>query len=214
MHPLDRIEIVTRLATPLAASLGLEIWGVEITSSSRPLVRVYVDVPDLLLPSIEEPVEDTDKTVISHPVGAASGNNADSAARPGVNIDQCAELSRLLGLSLDVEDIFVSGWTLEVSSPGLERPFFHLDQMRPYLGREIEATLSAPLDTWPGRKKFCGILQQIENGCFTLDLPLIPVAKRRADEPASVSIPWSCVRKASLVHIFPEPGAKKGGTGN
>lgn len=213
MHPLDRIEIINRLATPLAASLGLEIWGVEITGSSRPLVRVYVDVPGLSS-SIEEPVEDTGETVAGHAARTAAESAADTAAGPGVSIDQCAELSRLLGLSLDVEDIFASGWTLEVSSPGLERPFFHLDQMCPYLGREIEATLSAPLDTWPGRKKFCGILQQIENGCFTLDLPLIPVARRRADEPASVSIPWSGVRKASLVHVFPEPGAKKGGTRN
>ncbi len=192
----DRIESVARLSAPLAASLGLELWGVEILGASRPLVRVYVDAPNL--------PEQRDES-------AENGREDAGPETPGVTIEQCAELSRLLGLSLDVEDMFASGWTLEVSSPGLERPFFRLEQLRAYLGREVEVVLSAPLAAWPGRKKFHGVLSRTTDNAFTLDLPLAPVARRAADEPASADIPWSAVRKAVLVHIFPEPGAKKGG---
>lgn len=196
MHSSDRIEAVTRLSAPLAASLGLELWGVEILGAARPLVRVYVDAPTPPTPPGEE-------------AGAEYAREAAS----GVTVDQCAELSRLLGLSLDVEDIFTSGWTLEVSSPGLERPFFRLDQLRAYPGREMEVTLSAPLEGWPGRKKFRGVLSRITDSVFTLDLPLAPAARRTADDPASADIPWSAVRKAVLVPMFPEPGAKRGGNG-
>lgn len=196
MHSSDRIEAVTRLSAPLAASLGLELWGVEILGASRPLVRVYVDAPNPPAPPDNE--------------AEAEYTREETA---GVTIDQCAELSRLLGLSLDVEDMFTSGWTLEVSSPGLERPFFRLDQLRAYPGREIEVTLAAPLEGWPGRKKFHGVLSRITDSVFTLDLPLAPAARRTADEPASADIPWSAVRKAVLVHTFPEPGAKKSGSG-
>lgn len=201
MHLPDQIEAVARLSAPLAASLGLELWGVEILGASRPLVRVYVDAPNQREPHGE-----------SAETGREGGGQEDSGEEtPGVTVEQCAELSRLLGLSLDVEDMFASGWTLEVSSPGLERPFFRLEQLRAYLGREIEVALSAPLAAWPGRKKFHGVLSRTTDDAFTLDLPLAPVARRTADEPASADIPWSAVRKAALVHIFPEPGAKKGG---
>ena len=126
----------------------------------------------------------------------------------GVTIDQCAELSRLAGLALDVEDPFATNWTLEISSPGLQRPFFKIDQLRNYVGRELEVVLAAPLDTWPGRKKFSGVLAAVADEEFTLSLP---DTSRKAEEPEEVTIAWPFVRKATLVHHFPEPGKKLGG---
>lgn len=118
------------------------------------------------------------------------------------------ELSRLAGLALDVEDPFATNWTLEISSPGLQRPFFKIDQLRNYVGRELEVVLAAPLDTWPGRKKFSGVLAAVADEEFTLSLP---DTSRKAEEPEEVTIAWPFVRKATLVHHFPEPGKKLGG---
>ena len=181
MSQPDKIKFITELVTPLAASLGLCIWGVEIGGAARPVARIYVDT----LPDTE---------------ALKDGDEAGTPA--GVTVDQCAELSRLAGLALDVEDPFTGNWTLEISSPGLERPFFAIDQLRAYIGRELDVVLGAPMDTWPGRKKFSGILARVDNDTFVLD---VPPAGRLAHEPEQAIIPWQQVRKARLVHHFSEP---------
>ena len=92
MSQPDRIEFITELVTPLAASLGLAVWGVELGGAARPIARIYVDV----LPGAEP---------------APSEKASDDDLLPqGVTIDQCAELSRLAGLALDVEDPFATNW--------------------------------------------------------------------------------------------------------
>ena len=79
MSQPDRIEFITELVTPLAASLGLAVWGVELGGAARPIARIYVDV----LPGAEP---------------APSEKASDDDLLPqGVTIDQCAELSRLAG---------------------------------------------------------------------------------------------------------------------
>ena len=190
MSQPDRIEFITELVTPLAASLGLAVWGVEIGGAARPIARIYVDA----LPGAEPAPSETSET--------------DELLPQGVTIDQCAELSRLAGLALDVEDPFASNWTLEISSPGLQRPFFQIDQLKGYVGRELDVVLAAPLDTWPGRKKFSGILTAVADEEFTLALP---AATRKAEDPEDVTVAWPFVRKATLIHHFPEPGKKLGG---
>lgn len=200
MSQPDRIEFITELVTPLAASLGLAVWGVELGGAARPIARIFVDVLPENNPAEEHAAE---------PVENADGDAAENALFPkGVTIEQCAELSRLAGLALDVEDPFATNWILEISSPGLQRPFFKIDQLRPYIGRELEIVLAAPLDNWPNRKKFSGILAAVADEEFTLALP---EASRKADDPENVTIAWPFVRKATLVHHFPEPGKKLGG---
>ncbi len=178
----DKIKFITELVAPLAASLGLCVWGVEIGGAARPVARIYVDT-----------LPDTD---------AATKENDGTDGPAGVTVDQCAELSRLAGLALDVEDPFSGNWTLEISSPGLERPFFALDQLPAYIGRELDVVLGAPMDTWPGRKKFSGILTRVDDETFVLD---VPPAGRLAHEPEQAVIAWQQVRKARLVHHFSEP---------
>lgn len=151
-----------RLILPLAESLGLELWGIEILGSGRPIVRVYVE--------------------------GSEGHT---------DIEQCAELSRLAGLALDVEDIMPGAYSLEISSPGLERPFFSLNQLRGYAGQTIRLTLHSPEESWPGRKKFQGILTATSETGLTL-LP--------EDQPANENLPlttlWTNVQQAKLVHDF------------
>ena len=59
----------------------------------------------------------------------------------GVNVDDCAQVSRQLSAVLDVEDPITGHYVLEVSSPGLDRPLFKLDQYQAYIGSEIKIKL-------------------------------------------------------------------------
>ena len=124
----------------------------------------------------------------------------------GADIDECAELSRLLGLTLDVEDIMPGAYSLEVSSPGLERLFFSPEQLKNYTGQNIILQLSNPEDNWPGRKKFQGILMQVEGNTVSLqpnDTPL--------DTERILTTKRENIQRARLVHDFnANKGQKKG----
>lgn len=77
----------------------------------------------------------------------------------GINIDQCAEVSRQLSSVLDVEDPISQDYTLEVSSPGMDRPLFTLEQFQRYANHIVDLRLRMPFD---GRRKFKGQLIGVE----------------------------------------------------
>jgi ribosome maturation factor RimP len=77
----------------------------------------------------------------------------------GVNVDDCAEVSRQVGGVMDVEDPISGEYTLEVSSPGVDRLLFKPAQYVGYVGEWIELRLRAPYE---GRRKFKGTLKAIE----------------------------------------------------
>ncbi len=60
-------------------------------------------------------------------------------------IEECGQVSRLLGLVLDVEEIFSDAWVLEVSTPGLDRTFFNLEQMFAYKDETVLVNLFQPI---------------------------------------------------------------------
>ena len=78
----------------------------------------------------------------------------------GIDVDDCAEVSRQVGAILDVEDPISSEYSLEVSSPGLDRPLFEKSQFEAVVGETVEAKISMPLN---GRRKFKGKLVAVEN---------------------------------------------------
>lgn len=78
----------------------------------------------------------------------------------GIEVDDCAEVSHQVGAILDVEDPISTEYSLEVSSPGLDRPLFELSHFEQVIGETINVKLSIPLN---GRRKFKGILEAIEN---------------------------------------------------
>ncbi|MEP5763413.1 MAG: ribosome maturation factor RimP [Halieaceae bacterium] len=77
----------------------------------------------------------------------------------GITVDNCAEVSRHVGAILDVEDPISGDYTLEVSSPGVDRLLFQLEQYALYIGEWIELRLRVPFE---GRRKFKGTLKGIE----------------------------------------------------
>jgi len=77
----------------------------------------------------------------------------------GINVDDCAEVSRQVSAILDVEDPISTEYNLEVSSPGLDRPLFEKAHFEAVVGETIEVKLSMPLN---GRRKFKGLLEAVE----------------------------------------------------
>jgi ribosome maturation factor RimP len=78
----------------------------------------------------------------------------------GINIEDCAEASRHISSILDVEDPISSEYTLEVSSPGLDRALFTLEQMKAYVGATLKLRLT---ENFEGRRNFSGILKDVVN---------------------------------------------------
>lgn len=77
----------------------------------------------------------------------------------GVSVDDCADVSRQVSAVLDVEDPVRGEYRLEVSSPGLDRPLYTLDQFVRYQGHDVAVKLRAPFE---GRRKFQGLLAGVE----------------------------------------------------
>lgn len=77
----------------------------------------------------------------------------------GITVDDCAKVSHQVSGILDVEDPISSRYTLEVSSPGLDRPLFKLEQYEAYKGSRVKIKLRIPFD---GRKNLTGIINGIE----------------------------------------------------
>ncbi|MGM0984831.1 MAG: ribosome maturation factor RimP [Pseudomonadota bacterium] len=78
----------------------------------------------------------------------------------GVSVDDCADISRQVSAVLDVEDPVPGEYRLEVSSPGMDRPLFTLEQFERYAGHVVAVKLRLPFD---GRRKFQGLLAGVES---------------------------------------------------
>jgi ribosome maturation factor RimP len=82
----------------------------------------------------------------------------DAPGRP-VAIEDCESVSREVSALLDVHDPIASQYTLEVSSPGLDRPLFKLDHYQRFIGEQIKVTLHLPI---AGRRRFHGELLGVD----------------------------------------------------
>ncbi|RWX49593.1 ribosome maturation factor RimP [Candidatus Electrothrix marina] len=85
----------------------------------------------------------------------------------GVNVDDCASVSRQVATYLEVEDIIRHAYTLEVSSPGAERPLKRLKDFIRFSGKKIRVKLSEPVDD---QRVFCGILTGVDEEKNTITL--------------------------------------------
>ncbi len=82
--------------------------------------------------------------------------------RPGgVTLDDCARVSRELGTLLDVEDIVPQSYSLEVSSPGLDRPLKREKDFLKAVGKKVRIKTIEPID---GRKNFKVVVDGVEDG--------------------------------------------------
>lgn len=106
----------------------------------------------------------------------------------GIAVEDCEKVSRQVSSVLDVEDPIRAEYTLEVSSPGMDRPLFKLDQYKKHLGDTVSLQLRMAFD---GRRKFTGVLKNIENDEIVLEV---------GDE--EYLLPFELIDKAKIVPQF------------
>ncbi len=114
----------------------------------------------------------------------------------GVTLDDCSQISRQVGDLLDVELEHAGPYSLEVSSPGIDRPISREKDFARYEGEEAQVKTTRPID---GRRHFKGILAGISDGTM----------KIRVDG-GTVAIPFREIRSARLIGALNGPDRPNG----
>src|SRR5919108_1621733 len=118
----------------------------------------------------------------------------------GVTHEDCANLSREVGTILDVEDAVPGGsYTLEVSSPGLDRKLARPADYERFIGSRVKLTTRNPVD---GNRFFEGKLESFHEGRLTLNLSTARKKFRTNNGAPRLEIEFANVEKANLVPEF------------
>lgn len=78
----------------------------------------------------------------------------------GIRLQECAQISKDMGVLIDESGLDLEGYVLEVSSPGLDRPLKVCSDFKRVIGKKITAYLKEPIE---GRLEYCGILESAED---------------------------------------------------
>jgi len=103
----------------------------------------------------------------------------------GVTLNDCEQVSRDLGTALDVEDIIPHAYTLEVSSPGLDRALTSPEHYARFIGSTIKVKIFQPIE---GQKVFRGMLLGMSDGVIRIEL----------ETKSVIEVPMSNISRASL----------------
>jgi len=126
---------------------------------------------------------------IDHPLGAANGET------PHVDLANCEAMSRELSAVLDVDDPIPQAYSLEVSSPGIDRPLRTEAHFAHFTGSEAKIALAVPFHTEGGdRRNFKGILRGVGDGRVTIECDGQTFALPIADIDTAKLVPdWDAV---------------------
>jgi len=141
---MDKARDIAALLAPTVQTLGVELLGVEyVPAPGGATLRLYIDVP-----------------------AAEAGTRA-------VGIEDCEAVSREVSAQLDVEDPISGHYTLEVSSPGIDRPLFEAAQFARFAGEQAKVGMKLPQD---GRRRLTGRIVSVEGDTVTFDVDGNPLA--------------------------------------
>ena len=104
----------------------------------------------------------------------------------GPNVDDLSRVSRLLSDLLDAQDVVPGTYTLEVSSPGINRPLKRPEHFARFVGKRIRVRTR---DSINGRKSFLGTLQEVLENQITLK-----------QEGAQYEIPFALIERSNYEH--------------
>jgi len=111
----------------------------------------------------------------------------------GITVDQCASLSRKIGDFLDMENLIPHRFTLEVSSPGLDRPLTTSADFKRKIGKKVKVFLKEDIGE---KKELVGIVRNIEEENLIL---LIESSKSKASEEKEENVPLKKVAWAKIM---------------
>jgi ribosome maturation factor RimP len=165
------VERVQEIAERVATSSGLEVVEVEFLGGGKArMLRVFLDKP-------------------------AAGTDP----LAGVTHEDCANFSREFGTILDVEDVMPGSYTLEVSSPGLDRKLIKAADFTRFTGSRLKLTTRQPVNN---NRHFEGRLESFKDGRLTLDLSVASHKSRKkmgATAGERIEVEFANVEKANLV---------------
>jgi ribosome maturation factor RimP len=165
------VERVREIANRVAGSQGLEVIDIEFLGGGKArMLRVFLDKLSL-------------------------GNDP----LAGVTHEDCASFSREFGTILDVEDVMPSSYTLEVSSPGLDRKLVKAADFTRFTGSRMKLMTRQPVNN---NRHFEGRLESFQDGRLTLDLSVASHKSRKKMGDAAgkkIEIEFANVEKANLV---------------
>ena len=183
----DKAVEIANLLAPTVESLGVELLGAEyLPAPGSAVLRLYIDVP-------------ADRAV-------------DENGQPrSVTIEDCEAVSREVSAQLDVEDPISGQYTLEVSSPGLDRPLFMLEHFERFAGQTAKVGLKLPQD---GRRRLQAQIARVEgdNVVFLLETGEFVVPSGNIDKARLVP-DWAALGFAPVKPGKDKPakGGPKGG---
>ena len=168
------VERVREIADRVAASSGLEVIEIEFLGGGKArMLRVFLDK-------------------------ASAGTDP----LAGVTHEDCANFSREFGTILDVEDVMPGSYTLEVSSPGMDRRLVKAADFTRFIGSRMKLTTRQPVDN---NRQFEGRLESFNDGRLMLDLSVASHKSRKKMGDAAgqkIEIEFANVEKANLVPEF------------
>jgi ribosome maturation factor RimP len=155
---MSRTAAIEKLIQPVIEGMGFDYWGCELHSSGK-------------------------YTILRVYIDAL-----ETSEKKGVSIDDCASVSNQLSALLDVENPIAGNYSLEVSSPGMDRSFFKLEHYKKYIGSLIKVTLLKPVGD---RRNYSGNISAVDDGVISLLV-----------DNETFAIPFSNIAKANLVPNF------------
>lgn len=142
MRLSTKVAELTEMLAPAVAACNVALWGVEFMPQGRKsLLRIYIERPENM------------------PQNGAifAASTADSA--PQITIEDCAAVNHQVSGVLEVHDPIAGEYTLEVSSPGFDRPLFSPEQIAYYVGQTVNLRLINAIGESVGkRRKVQGVL--------------------------------------------------------
>ncbi len=130
----NKTQALQDLIAPAVQACNVDLWGIEfLPQGKRSLLRIYIDKAD----------ENNEQPVLNEDGELEQGR--------GIGVQDCVRVTQQVGAMLDVHDPISGEYSLEVSSPGWDRPFFQLQQMAGYIGQTVALRLISAVDN---RRKF------------------------------------------------------------
>lgn len=175
----------------VAEPFGFEILLVEVAGGpGKKVLRVFLDRP------------------------GADGGDGSATGQTGVTIGDCAKMSRLFGNALDAAEaapageipdglrrVLAGAYTLEVSSPGLDRPLARRTHFEHQVGQRVEVKTHEPFEEGSNRRSYQGVLEQVSvdaaaqrddyAGTIVISVP---------EDARSIEIPIPAIRKANVIY--------------
>lgn len=130
----NKTQALQDLIAPAVRACNVDLWGIDfVPQGKRSLLRIYIDKAN----------QNNTQPVMNEEGELVEGQ--------GIGVQDCVRVTQQVGAMLDVHDPISGEYSLEVSSPGWDRPFFQLSQMPAYIGQQIALRLISAVDN---RRKF------------------------------------------------------------